>query len=43
MIIVNQHLLKDNTLKTKQITKDTLEEGKLIEGDTLRGSRKNRR
>ena len=35
MNITNQHLLKDTSLKTKQITKDTLGEGKLIEGDTL--------
>ena len=35
MNITNQHFLKDTSLKTKQITKDTLGEGKLIEGDTL--------
>ncbi len=35
MTIVNEHLLKDTSLKTKQITKDALAEGKLIEGDTL--------
>ncbi|MDE0325015.1 MAG: site-specific DNA-methyltransferase [Candidatus Poribacteria bacterium] len=35
MNITNQHRLKDNSLKTKQITKDTLGAGKLIEGDTL--------
>ena len=35
MNITNQHLLKDTSLKTKQITKDALGEGKLIEGDTL--------
>lgn len=35
MNITNQHRLKDNSLKTKQITKDALGEGKLIEGDTL--------
>ena len=37
MSITNQHLLKNNSLETKQITKDTLGEGKLIEGDTLNG------
>ena len=35
MSITNQHLLKDTSLKTKRITKNTLGEGKLIEGDTL--------
>ncbi len=35
MNITNQHLLKNNLLKTKQITEDTLGEGKLIEGDIL--------
>ncbi len=35
MNIINQRLLKDNLLESKQITKGTLEEGKLIEGDTL--------
>ena len=35
MNIANQDLLKDNLLDNKQITEDTLGEGKLIEGDTL--------
>ena len=35
MNITNQHLLKNNSLKDKQVAQDTLEEGKLIEGDTL--------
>ena len=35
MNITNQHLFKDKSLNTKQITTDTLGEGKLIEGDTL--------
>ena len=35
MNITNQHLLKNNSLKDKQLTKDGLGEGKLIEGDTL--------
>ena len=35
MNITNQHLLKNNSLKDKQFTKDGLGEGKLIEGDTL--------
>lgn len=33
MNIANEHLLKENLLGSKQITKDTLGEGKLIEGD----------
>ena len=35
MDITNERFLKDNSLETKQITADTLGEGKLIEGDTL--------
>ena len=35
MNIMNQHFLKDTSLVNKQITEDTLGEGKLIEGDTL--------
>ena len=35
MNMTNQSLLKDNSLKAKQITKNTLGKGKLIEGDTL--------
>ncbi len=35
MNITNQQLLKDNSLKDKQVVQDTLGEGKLIEGDTL--------
>ena len=35
MNITNQHLLKNNLLESKQITEDTLGEGKLIEGDIL--------
>ena len=35
MSITDQHILKNNSLKTKQITVNTLGAGKLIEGDTL--------
>ena len=35
MNIVNQHLLKEDLLEAKQMTADTVGEGKLIEGDTL--------
>ena len=35
MNLINEHLLKDTSLKAKQITADTLGEGKLIEDDTL--------
>ena len=35
MNITHQHLLKNNSLKDKQVSQDTLGEGKLIEGDTL--------
>ena len=35
MDITNERFLKDNSLETKQITADTLGEGKLIAGDTL--------
>ena len=36
MNITNRQLLKDNSLESKQITTDTLGEGKLIEGNTLK-------